>query len=173
MTAPSWMDEKQAELTEMEWGWRALDEQEWRQAGNTTKQIARARRQKEADVSRLRAELAAASFVEEFYTTRQAAIGEALVPRADLESWADPHLTREDFARFVRAEVERMKRPGVKIQWGPPIQTRRGAEKNWWIDLEAVCLLHGREQTRQQYRFHVAGDRVDAWLALPDTERGF
>ena len=166
-TIPSWMDQIQAEITEMESDWRQLDEQEWRtQDPAMLAHVTRAKQVKEAEAGRLVAERAVASFVEEFYARGQTEIGESLVAQMDEKSWTAPTLTREEFARFVRAE--RVALPGLEMRWGSPTSTGDRTTGGWWIELDAVCFLSGEELSRRRYRFHVVDEHVDAWMALTE-----
>ena len=168
-TITAWKEKIEADITEMEWGWRALDETEWRNRDlDRHVQIGLAKQEKEAEAGRLHAELAVASFVEEFYTSRRTEVGETLVSQADVESWTDPIFTREEFDRFVQAEAERVALPGVEMRWGPPTSAGDLAAGERWVDLEAVSLHNGQEESRHRYRFHVVGDRVDGWMALAE-----
>ena len=167
--ASSWMDEKQAELMDMEWDRRLLDEQtRRRQPDDDAGFTAEAMREKEAEAGRLRAELAVASFVEEFYTLRETARGRALIASADVGAWRHPPLTRDHLARFVLAETESLTRSDATMRWDPPTSHAGATAGQWWVDLDARCIRAGRDTGRRRYRFHVVNDQVDAWIALDD-----
>jgi len=171
-TVPSWTARKQSDLVEMETDWRQLDEDEQRAQSNTMPgQIVLAKREKEAEVSRLRAELAVATFVEQFYTAGRTELGERLATHEQAASWNHTIWSQERFERFVRAEVERAARPGVKILGGLPVSVGNPIAHDWWVDLEAVQLYEDREQGWQRYRFQVIGDRVEGWMILDDGSR--
>jgi hypothetical protein len=166
-TIPSWMDQIQADITEMESDWRQLDEQEWRaQDRGSLAQLARGKQVKEAEAGRLRAELAVASFVERFYARGETEIAGNLLARAE-EKRAIYPIPMKEFARFVRAEAEQSTLPGLEMRWGPPASTADRTTGGWWIDLEGVPFLGEQEQSARRFRFHAVGDSVDAWLPLP------
>jgi hypothetical protein len=52
------------------------------------------------------------------------------------------------------------------VRWGSPTSTRDRTIGGWSIEFDAVYLLSGEELSRSRYRFHVAGQYVDAWMAL-------
>ena len=161
-----WVPQKQAELTDMEWDWRQQDERESLSV-NGGALASLAKREKEAEASRLQAELAVASFVEQFYLAKQVAIGEELVEAVDVNAWEDPAITRDSLARFVQAEASRIAAPRLASYWGWP--TSRGGKTgaDWLVELPAVFVQDERAQSWEQYRFHVAGKHINGWTASP------
>ena len=167
ITTLPWADQAQAELTDVEWNWRQMDESDGRyQEPDALKHVALGKRDLEAEAGRLRAELAVASFIEEFYTTRRIDVGTTLIARADTRSWQDATFTRKAFFAFVQNEVDRLARRGVTVRWGPPTSLAGQRPGEWWIELEGVHFLHDREQDRHTYRFHVVENEVNAWRLL-------
>jgi len=161
-----WVDQKQSELTDMEWDWRQQDGREGLIPG-PEKLPSLAKREKETEASRLQAELAVASFVEPFYLAKQVEIGEELVDEIDVDAWNDPSMTRDAMARFVQAEATRIATPRLATYWGWPTSQGARAPHHWWVDLPAVFVQDERAQTWEQYRFHVAGKQVNGWTASP------
>jgi hypothetical protein len=166
-TIPAWVDKIQADITNTEWEWRQLDEQEWRNRDRDGQvQTALAKQEKQAEVGRLRAELAVASFLDAFHTGKQSAVGRTVAAQLRVHSWTDALINRLGFALFVQAEAERTALPGVEMRWGPATSSGDPVTAEWTVDVEAVSLWHGEELSRHRYRFHVVGESVEGWKAL-------
>lgn len=161
-----WVEQKQAELSDMEWDWRQQDEREGLVAGTDTLPSL-AKREKEAEAGRLQAELAVASFVEQFYLAKQVEVGEELVEKIDVDAWNDPSITRDAMARFVQSEATRLAAPRLASYWGWPTSHGTTTPSHWWVDLPAVFVQDERAQSWEQYRFHVAGKQIKGWSASP------
>jgi hypothetical protein len=171
-TIPAWVDKIQADITNTEWEWRQLDEQEWRNRDRLGQvQTALAKQEKQAEVGRLRAELAVASFLDAFHTGKQSAVGRTVAAQLRVHSWTDAIINRLGFALFVQAEAERTALPGVEMRWGAATSSGDPVTAQWRIDVEAVSLWHGEELSRHRYRFHVVGDRVEGWMALVEASQ--
>ncbi len=161
-----WVEQKQAELTDMEWDWRQQDEREG--LGVQAEVLpSLAKREKELEASRLQAELAVASFVEQFYLAKNIRVGTELVNEIDVDAWQDPAITQEAMARFVRAEAARLDDPHLASYWGWPTSRAASAPQQWWVDLPAVFVQDERTQSWEHYRFHVAGKHINGWTANP------
>ena len=171
-TIPAWVDKIQADITATEWEWRQLDEQEWRSRERDGQvQTALAKQEKQAEVGRLRAELAVASFLDAFHTGQQSAVGRTVAAQLRVHSWTDAIINRLGFALFVQAEAERTVLPGVEMRWGPATSSGDPVTAEWRVDVEAVYLWHGEELSQHRYRFHVVGDRVEGWMALVEASQ--
>ncbi len=161
-----WVEQKQAELLDMEWDWRQQDEREGLSAG-VESLPSLAKREKETEAGRLQAELAVASFIEQFYLARKADIGQELVDEIDVDACNDPSMTRDAMARFVEAEVARLTAPRLATYWGWPSSHGARMPEHWWVELPAVFVQDERTQSWEQYRFHVAGKQIKGWTASP------
>lgn len=171
-TIPAWVDKIQADITATEWEWRQLDEQEWRSRERDGQvQTALAKQEKQAEVGRLRAELAVALFLDAFHTGQQSAVGRTVAAQWRVHSWTDAIINRLGFALFVQAEAERTVLPGVEMHWGPATSSGDPVSAEWRVDVEAVYLWHGEELSQHRYRFHVVGDRVEGWMALVEARQ--
>lgn len=165
-TSASWIDQIQSDLSGMAWGWGRLDELE--QAAPAVRIEAAAlpaKEEKESESSRLRAELAVASFVQQFYAERSVEAGRSLVARADLIGWQAPFISSGDFARFVESEAEYVVYAQGRMFWGIPESAYEARSGSWWIDLDGICLMLGQDPTRRRYRFQVLDGAVNAWIA--------
>ncbi|HKO24466.1 MAG TPA: hypothetical protein VJY65_06950 [Chloroflexota bacterium] len=171
-TIPAWVDKIQADITATEWEWRQLDEQEWRSRERDGQvQTALAKQEKQAEVGRLRAELAVASFLDAFHTGQQSAVGRTVAAQWRVHSWTDAIINRLGFALFVQAEAERTVLPGVEMRWGPATSSGDPVTAQWRVDVEAVYLWHGEELSQHRYRFHVVEERVEGWMALVEARQ--
>lgn len=166
-----WTEQKQAELSEMEWDWRQQDEREGL-LPVPEHLSSLAKREKETEASRLQAELAVASFVEEFYLAKQVKVGEELLDEVDGDALKDPSMTRDAMARFVQAEATRVAEPRLATYWGWPTSHGTKTPHHWLVELPAVFVQDERAQSWEQYRFHVAGKRIKGWTARPSHTAG-
>lgn len=164
-----WAEQKEAELAQMEWDWRRLDEREGMQPkGDDLSALAKGEKEREA--GRLQAELAVASFVERFYVAKHFESGRALLDRLGDDACIAQIATHDDLERFVRAEIARLANPNLITYWGWPTSRPAALPDHWWVDLPAVVVEDERVRSWEQYRFHVAGARVTGWLAGPGHE---
>ena len=171
-TIPAWVDKIQADITDTEWEWRQLDEQEWHNRDlDGQVRTALGKQEKQAEAGRLRAELAVASFLDAFHTGKQSEVGRTVAAQLRVHSWTDAIINRLGFALFVQAEAERTALPGVEMRWGPATSSGDPVTAEWRVDVEAVYLWHGEELSRHRYRFHVVGDRVEGWMALVEASQ--
>jgi hypothetical protein len=159
MTLPAWVDRTQAEITETDWKWRQLDEQEWhRWASGAQSTTLRAKRALEEDAGRLRAELAVARFLDTFRDGPLAA-------HLGTHDWSDSLVNRLGLAMLVQAGAERTALPDVEICWRHVTSAHKPRTDEWWVEVEAVYQWHGEPLARQTYRFHVVDFRVEGWTA--------
>jgi hypothetical protein len=171
MNTLPWVEQKQSELSEMEWDWRRQDELE-RPYPAPEPLPSLAKREKEREASRLQAELAVGTFIEQFYLAKQVEVGEELIDQIDEKMWGDLDLTRDAMTQFVQAEASRITAPHLVTYWGWPTSRGSHTPDHWLVELPAVYVQDERAQSWEQYRFHVAGKQIKGWTASPSHTAG-
>ncbi|MBV9278460.1 MAG: hypothetical protein JOZ41_00105 [Chloroflexi bacterium] len=169
-TTSAWIDQIRADIAQVEWDWRSLDEQDWRsRMPDGQGPNALAKREREREAGRLRAELTVASFLDAFHTGTQSELARDLAARLRPGSWTDATMNRAGFAMILQAEAERAALPDAEIRWGPATATHDASPDDWRVDVEARYLWHGEELSRYRYHFRVVGDRVEGWRATAEA----
>jgi hypothetical protein len=153
-----------------EWNWRGLDETASRVRGPADGIRNRdAKEEREKEVSRLRAHLAVASFLEGLQAQTRTDGTNAMTVQVDLDGDRYDVASRLGFAMLVQPAADPESDSGVDTWWRPTASKGDPTTGEWWISLEASTRSRGQELSRHRFRFKVVDDHVEGWLGVAES----